>query len=38
LTDSNADWGQQLKSVKQYLDQRGVNECWLVRVFRGGRR
>ena len=28
LTDSNADWGEQLKSVKQYLDQRGVKECW----------
>jgi tetratricopeptide (TPR) repeat protein len=28
LTDSNSDWGQQLKSVKQYLDQRGVKECW----------
>jgi tetratricopeptide (TPR) repeat protein len=28
LTDSNADWGQQLKSIKQYLDQRGVKECW----------
>ncbi|HEX6651070.1 MAG TPA: glycosyltransferase family 39 protein, partial [Pyrinomonadaceae bacterium] len=30
LTDSNADWGQQLKSVKQYLDERGVKECWFV--------
>jgi len=28
LTDSNADWGQQLKSVKNYLDQRGVKDCW----------
>jgi hypothetical protein len=28
LTDSNSDWGQQLKSVKRYLDQRGVKECW----------
>ena len=28
LTDSNADWGQQLKSVKRYLDQRGVKDCW----------
>jgi len=27
LTDSNADWGQQLKSVKKYLDPRGVKEC-----------
>lgn len=30
LTDSNSDWGQQLKSIKQYLDQRGVRECWFV--------
>ncbi len=30
LTDSNADWGQQLKSVKRYLDERGVKECWFV--------
>jgi 4-amino-4-deoxy-L-arabinose transferase-like glycosyltransferase len=30
LTDSNADWGQQLKSVRQYLDGRGVKECWFV--------
>lgn len=30
LTDSNADWGQQLKSVKQYLDKRGVKDCWFV--------
>ncbi|HEU4509011.1 MAG TPA: glycosyltransferase family 39 protein [Pyrinomonadaceae bacterium] len=30
LTDSNSDWGQQLKSVKRYLDQRGVKDCWFV--------
>jgi len=30
LTDSNADWAQQLKSVKQYLDARGVKDCWFV--------
>ena len=30
LTDSNADWAQQLKSVKQYLDGRGVKECWFA--------
>jgi hypothetical protein len=30
LTDSNSDWGQQLKSIKQYLDGRGVKECWFV--------
>jgi 4-amino-4-deoxy-L-arabinose transferase-like glycosyltransferase len=30
LTDSNSDWGQQLKSVKTYLDQRDVKDCWFV--------
>jgi len=30
LTDSNADWAQQLKSVKKYLDARGVKDCWFV--------
>ena len=30
LTDSNSDWGQQLKSVKRYLDARGVKDCWFV--------
>ena len=35
LTDSNADWGEQLKSVKQYLDQRGVKECWFVYFAEG---
>jgi hypothetical protein len=28
LTDSNTDWGQQLKAVKKYLDGRGVTSCW----------
>src|SRR4029079_9822423 len=35
LTDSNCDWGQQLKSVKQYLDQRGVKECWFLYFAEG---
>ena len=35
LTDSNSDWGQQLKSIKQYLDQRGVKECWFVYFAEG---
>jgi 4-amino-4-deoxy-L-arabinose transferase-like glycosyltransferase len=30
LTDSNVDWAQQLKATKQYLDSRGVKECWFV--------
>jgi hypothetical protein len=35
LTDSNADWGQQLKSLKQYLDARGVKDCWFVYFAEG---
>ena len=35
LTDSNADWGQQLKSVRQYLDQRGVKDCWFLYFAEG---
>jgi hypothetical protein len=30
LTDSNADWGQQLITVKRYLDARGVRNCWFA--------
>ena len=30
LSDSNSDWGQQLKDVKRYLDQRGVKDCWFI--------
>jgi hypothetical protein len=28
LTDSNTDWGQQLVSVKRYLDQHKIHDCW----------
>ncbi len=35
LTDSNSDWGQQLKSVKRYLDQRGTQECWFLYFAEG---
>ena len=28
LTDSNADWGQQLYQVRDYLAQRNVKDCW----------
>jgi hypothetical protein len=35
LTDSNSDWGQQLKSVKQYLDNRGVRDCWFLYFAEG---
>jgi hypothetical protein len=30
LSDSNADWAQQLKATKQYLDARGMKDCWFV--------
>ena len=35
LTDSNVDWGQQLKATKGYLDQRGVKNCWFVYFAEG---
>ena len=35
LTDSNADWGQQLKATKKYLDRRGVKDCWFVYFAEG---
>src|SRR5262249_43246013 len=35
LTDSNCDWAQQLKSVKRYLDARGVRECWFAYFAEG---
>ena len=30
LSDANVDWGQQLKAVKQYLDQNQVKDCWFA--------
>jgi hypothetical protein len=30
LSDSNSDWAQQLKSLKRYLDDRGVRDCWFA--------
>jgi hypothetical protein len=30
LSDSNVDWGQQLKATKQYLDSRHVDHCWFA--------
>ncbi len=35
LSDSNADWGQQLKAAKKYLDARGVKECWFAYFAEG---
>ncbi len=30
LSDSNVDWGQQLKTVKQYLDANHISNCWFA--------
>lgn len=30
LSDSNVDWGQQLKTVKQYLDTNHITNCWFA--------
>jgi hypothetical protein len=30
LSDSNADWGQQLKATRKYLDGRNVKNCWFA--------
>ncbi len=35
LSDSNSDWGQQLKDVKTYLDAHGIKDCWFVYFAEG---
>jgi len=35
LTDSNADWGQQLYAVREYLEKRSVKECWFSYIGEG---
>lgn len=35
LSDSNADWAQQLKATKKYLDGRGVTSCWFAYFAEG---
>jgi hypothetical protein len=30
LSDSNVDWEQQLKTIKRYLDQHQIRECWFA--------
>ena len=30
LSDSNTDWGQQLKATKKYLDSHHVDHCWFA--------
>jgi 4-amino-4-deoxy-L-arabinose transferase-like glycosyltransferase len=35
LSDSSSDWGQQLKAVKRYLDERGIKDCWFAYFGQG---
>jgi tetratricopeptide (TPR) repeat protein len=35
LSDSNADWGQQLKSTKRYLDKNNIHDCWMIYFAEG---
>lgn len=30
LSDANVDWGQQLKTVKAYLDENHITNCWFA--------
>jgi hypothetical protein len=35
LSDSNSDWGQQLKTVAEYLRERHVTDCWMAYTASG---
>lgn len=35
LSDANVDWAQQLIATRQYLDKRGIKDCWFL-YFAGG--
>ena len=35
LSDSNSDWGQQLKTAADYLRERHVTECWMAYTASG---
>jgi hypothetical protein len=35
LSDSSSDWGQQLISVKRYLDAHGIKNCWFAYFGQG---
>jgi hypothetical protein len=35
LSDSSSDWGQQLKSVKLYLDEHNIKNCWFAYFGQG---
>jgi hypothetical protein len=35
LSDSNSDWGQQLKTAAQYLKTKNVTDCWMAYTASG---
>jgi hypothetical protein len=35
LSDSSSDWGQQMISVKRYLDAHGIKDCWFAYFGQG---
>jgi len=35
LSDSSSDWGQQLISVKRYLDEHNIKDCWFAYFGQG---
>jgi 4-amino-4-deoxy-L-arabinose transferase-like glycosyltransferase len=35
LSDSSSDWGQQMKSVSAYLQQRNIKDCWFAYFGQG---
>lgn len=35
LTDSNSDWGQQLKSTAAYLQAHNITDCWMAYTASG---
>ena len=35
LSDSNSDWGQQLKTAAEYLRERRVTDCWMAYTASG---
>jgi hypothetical protein len=35
LSDSNSDWGQQLKATSKYLRDHGIKDCWFVYFAEG---
>ncbi len=35
LSDSSADWGEQLKSIKRYCDQHGIKDGWFAYFAQG---